>query len=212
VGECYAARVLIAAERLLIKLRQPAARADELIALRRRLRDERAREVSPDERALAAEVLAHKLAAAAALRGVHACGTCAAGQPLPTGRHDGGACCSGTTEVLFDDHELAALAHAGTHASDLAPPARRDVPAGCAFRGAPGCSLAVAHRPARCVHYLCEGLRGELHRAGALDGVLATLGELDRAMAAYTAVHRARMDREVLAPLVAALEDLTARK
>jgi hypothetical protein len=43
--------VLIAVERLLIKVRHPASRADELIALRRRLRDEFARAIDDEERA-----------------------------------------------------------------------------------------------------------------------------------------------------------------
>jgi hypothetical protein len=202
----------VAIERLIVKLRQPASRADEVIAVRRRLRTERAAEVDAAERALAAEVGAAKHAVAARLAGVTSCGSCATGQPWPRGEHDGGACCAGTTADLFDPHELAALAHAGTRARDLQPPPGREPHAGCAFRGATGCSLALAHRPARCVHYVCDGLRAELHRRGDLDAAEADLAGLNHAMAAYTAAHRDRLDREVLAPLVAALTEATDRR
>ena len=192
-------------ERLMMRLRQPASRAAEVLALRRRLRAERARVVTDDERALAAEVAHRKLAVAAAIGGVASCGSCAAHQPWPVGGFAGGACCSGVTAEVIDDHELAALARAGTRPRDLRPPAGRDGHAGCAFRGAEACSLALEHRPARCVHYACDTLRGELHRRGRLDDVEARLAELDGAMRAFTAVHRARQDREVLAPVVDAM-------
>jgi hypothetical protein len=195
--------VVIAVERLLLRVRQPASRADELIELRRRLRDELAAEVDDEERALAREVHVRKLRVAEDLRAVASCRSCATGQPLPRGRYDGGDCCSGVTADLFDDNELAALAHAGTRTGDLVPP--RDDHAGCAFRGARGCTLDVAHRPSRCVHYLCDALRRELHARGQLDAIEAKLGELARAMQRFTAVHQARRDREVVAPLIDAL-------
>ncbi|HKE19321.1 MAG TPA: hypothetical protein VKB80_30805 [Kofleriaceae bacterium] len=197
--------MLIAAERLLIKVRQPRSRADELIALRTRLRVERARDVDADERTLARDVLASKLAVAAELHGVRSCATCATGRPWPRGVHDGGDCCSGVTAELFDDDELAALARAGTRARDLVAPRGADAHAGCAFRGPHGCSLDVAHRPGRCVRYLCGTLRGELHAGGRLDGALARLAQLDAAMQAFVAVRRARLDREVIAPILDAI-------
>ena len=203
--------VLITAERLLIKVRQPASRAGELIELRRRARAEAASDVSDEERALAREVHARKLAVVAALGHVSSCGTCARGQPWPLGAHAGGACCSGVTGDLFDDAELAALVHAGTRARDLTPPAREHVHAGCAFRASDRCTLEVAHRPARCVHYVCDSLRRELHTRGHLDTIEATLAELNAAMQRFTAAHRARADREVLAPLIAALGSRRSR-
>jgi hypothetical protein len=196
--------MLIAVERLLLKLRQPASRADELVELRRRLRDEVASDVDDEERLLAHAVHASKLEVAAELRAVSSCGSCAIRQPWPVGAYDGGACCSGVTAELFDDNELAALAHAGTRTRDLVPP-RRDLHAGCAFRGSRGCTLDVAHRPARCVHYVCDTLRRELHDRGKLDAIEAKLADLNRAMQRYVAVHQARRDREVLAPLIAAV-------
>ena len=194
-----------------MRLRQPASRAAEVAALRQRLRTARASAVPDEERALAAEVARAKRAAAAATGSVTSCGSCAVHQPWPVGGFAGGACCSGTTAHVFDDHELAALAGAGTRPRDLRPPAGRDAHAGCAFRGAHACSLALEHRPARCVHYLCDALRAELHRAGRLDDIEARLANLDRAMRALTAAHRERQDREVLAPVLAAVRAAARR-
>lgn len=198
--------MFVPVERLLIRLRQPASRALELNALRTRLRAALAGPVDDEERALAREVLARKLRVADLLRAVSSCRSCAIGQPWPRGHHDGGACCAGVTAELFDDHELAALASAGTRPRDLTPPRGDDGHAGCGFRGPRGCTLEVAHRPGRCVHYLCDTLRRELHRNHQLDTIEARLADLDRAMQRFVAVHRARLDREVLAPLIAALE------
>jgi hypothetical protein len=202
--------VLIAVERLLIKLRQPAPRADELIELRGRLRDELASRVDDDERMRAQAVRAAKLAVVAELDAVRSCGSCAAGQPWPVGHHAGGACCSGVTASLFDDDELAALAHAGTGLGDLTPP--REAAAGCAFRASTGCTLDAVHRPARCVHYLCATLRRELHAGGRLDAIEARLAALDLAMQRFVAVHRARREREDVAPLVEALTAAARRR
>jgi hypothetical protein len=202
--------VLIAVERLLIKLRQPASRARELIELRKRLRAELAADVDDEERTLARSVLAQKRAVAAQLDAVSSCRTCATGQPFPVGHYDGGACCSGVTADLFDEHELAALAHAGTRPRDLIAPHADH--AGCAFRGSTGCTLELAHRPARCVHYVCNTLRRELHSRGQLDAIEHDLAELDRGMRQFRAVHQARLDREVLAPLIEAIASATTRR
>ncbi|HEY5937735.1 MAG TPA: hypothetical protein VIU61_23970 [Kofleriaceae bacterium] len=199
--------MLIAVERLLIKIRQPRSRAAELIALRRRLRAERARDVDDEERALAREVLARKLAVSAELTAVSSCRSCATGAPWPRGGYDGGDCCAGVTADLFDDNELAALAHAGTRPQDLHPPAGADAHAGCAFRGPTGCSLEVTHRPGRCVHYLCETLRGELHARGQLDAMEARLGELNRTMQQFVTVHQARADLDIVMPILDAIRD-----
>lgn len=181
-----------------MKLRQPASRADELNALRQRVRDELAADVGDDERALARDVHAAKMRVAAQLTDVTSCAK------------DQGACCSGITPHLFDAPELAALVGAGTRLADLTPPARSDRHDGCAFRGPVGCTLATEHRPARCVHYVCNDLRRELHRAGRLDAIEASLAELNAAMKRFSQTHAERVDREVLAPLVAAL--VAARK
>jgi hypothetical protein len=195
--------MLIAAERLLIKLRQPASRAAELIELRRRLRAELASGASEDEHALAREVHAAKLAVVAELRDIRSCASCSTGQPWPNGHYSGGDCCCGVTNEVFDDHEVGALAHAGTRARDLVPP--RDEHAGCSFRGARGCSLEVEHRPARCVHYVCDVLRHELHDRGRLDTIEAKLGELNQAMQRFTAARKVRLDEQVVGPLIEAI-------
>jgi hypothetical protein len=205
----YVAEVLIAIEQLLIKVREPRSRADELIALRRRVRDDLERDIDDHERQLATAVHTKKLEVAAELHAVRSCSSCATRQPWPVGGYDGGACCSGVTADLFDDHELAALVDAGTRTRDLVPP-RRDHHAGCAFRGSHGCSLEVAHRPARCVHYVCDTLRRELYDRGQLDAIEAKLAELDLAMQRFTAVHQARRDRETIAPLFDAIADAIA--
>ncbi len=115
------------------------------------------------------------------------------------------------TGDLFDDNELAALAHAGTRAHDLSPPPGSDTHAGCAFRGPRGCTLEVEHRPGRCVHYICDTLRRELYTRGQLDAIEATLADLNRDMQRFTAVHQARCDRDVLAPLIEAITDARSR-
>ena len=189
----------------LSRLLQPRARAAELAQLDRRLRAERAADVDPAERASAHAVDDAKRAVTAALTDVTACRGCARGRPWPVGQHAGGACCAGVTADLFDDDELAALAHAGTRPGDLTAPPRRDPVAGCAFRGATGCTLAAAHRPARCVHFACAELRAELHGRGQLDALEARLATLDAAMREFRAHHRARRDREVVAPIVDAI-------
>jgi hypothetical protein len=203
--------MLVAAERLLIKLRQPRARADELVELRSRLRDELGSVVDAEERALARAVRARKLAVAAELHDVISCRSCATSQPAPVGHYAGGACCSGVTGKLFDDNELAALAHAGTRPRDLIPPPGHDAHAGCAFRGSGGCSLDVADRPARCVRYVCDSLRRELHARGQLDPIEAKLDDLDRTMQRFAAVHHARRDREVIERVIEAVASAVAR-
>lgn len=198
--------MLVPLDRLLRRLRQPRTRADELVALDRRLRAARTTAVTAEERALAAEVSARKHELARVLGEVTSCATCAKGHPAPRGLHDGGACCAGDTPALFDDHELAALALAGTRPLDLTAPRSAEPHAGCAFRGALGCSLALAHRPGRCVHYLCDDLRRELHRHARLDAVEEAQAALDQAMRRFVAARTARLDREAAAPLAAALE------
>ncbi|MEO8548977.1 MAG: hypothetical protein ABI678_03365 [Kofleriaceae bacterium] len=197
--------MLIAVERLLLKLRQPASRAGELIELHRRLRAEVRSEPAAEEHVLAAAILDQKRQVSALLDAVTSCRSCATGQPFPTGHFAGGACCAGVTNELFDDNELAALAHAGTRVGDLAAP--RTDHAGCAFRGAHGCTLEVSHRPARCVRYVCDTLWRELHDLGRLAKVEAELAELDRRVHQFRAVREERVDRQVLAPLIEAIAE-----
>jgi hypothetical protein len=175
--------------------------------VRQRLADAAPESAGGDERALARRLLDLKLATAAASGAVSSCARCATGQPWPrggyAGAYAGGDCCSGTTAHLFSDAEVAALASTGTRRSDLRAPG--DAPAGCAFRGATGCSLEVAHRPSVCVRYACAGLSRELHRLGRLDDVERLARELGETLAAFTAANAARRDREWADAEVAAI-------
>ena len=181
------------------RLIQVRSRATELAALKRRLRAER----TGAEHAAAREIRSLKARLAAAIGEVTSCATCAAGMPWPRGAYAGGDCCSGRTEHLFSDDEVAALAQAGTRPRDLVAP--RGQHPGCAFRGAAGCTLDVEHRPTVCVRYACLGLQRELHRAGRLDAVEALAAELAQALARFTAVVAARRERELLAQVARSL-------
>ncbi|HET9987835.1 MAG TPA: hypothetical protein VFQ65_04930 [Kofleriaceae bacterium] len=197
--------MLIAVERLLLKLRQPRSRADELIELHGRLRAELRSHPDAEEPLLARAILEQKLRVSALVRDAVSCASCATGQPFPVGHHDGGACCAGVTADLFDDDELAALAHAGTRPGDLIAP--REDHAGCAFRGSTGCTLDLGDRPARCVHYVCDTLRREVHARGDLDTLERELAELTHRVQRFRTVRSARVDRQVLAPLFEAIAD-----
>lgn len=199
--------MLVGVERLLIRIKHPRSRADELNVLRARFRAALAETPDPDERALAERVLGGKRAVSSALANVTSCRSCEAEGHAYTG----GSCCGGVTAELFDDNEVAALAQSGTRPSDLTPPAGNDQHLGCAFRGPRGCTLDVGNRPGRCVLYICEILSREIHRAGQLDGVETLIADLQRDMKAFIVAHKARTDRDVLAPLVAALEDHARR-
>ena len=172
--------------------RQVRSRAAELGALKRRMRAERA----TSERDEALQIRSLKVRLAAATGAVSSCGSCATGKPWPGGAYDGGHCCSGQTEELFTAEDVAALAQAGTRPRDLVAP-RGEHP-GCAFRGPAGCTLSAEHRPVICVRFLCDDLRGELHRRGRLDEVEALAAELEHALAGFAAALAARREREWL--------------
>jgi hypothetical protein len=61
------------------------------------------------------------------------------------------------------------------------------------------------------VHYLCDTLRRELHARGQLDEIEARLAELNLEMQRFVVVHKARRDREVLGPIIEAIESATRR-
>ncbi|MFT3698592.1 MAG: hypothetical protein QM831_35935 [Kofleriaceae bacterium] len=191
---------MIAVDRLLWKLRQPRSRASELISLQKRVAIEAGKRISTEERALALEVRAKKLAVTAALTAVTSCAKCDHGDP-----YKGGACCGGNTADLFDERELALLVHAGTTVDDLTPPRGADPHVGCAFRGPTGCTQGLAHRPGRCVHYMCDIIKRELHGRGELVAIEAKLQDLNATVQRYFAVYRERTDREVLEPIVDAI-------
>jgi hypothetical protein len=195
--------MLIPVERLFTRWRHVPSRADELIALRQRARVERTARATREEREAAHEVRALKLQLSSALAGVTSCASCAEGKPAPRGVFTGGDCCSGVTAELFSDDEVAALAQAGTRARDLTAP--RGDHAGCAFRGAMGCTLQPVHRPVRCVTYVCGRLQRELRDRDALAAVDEMICALQTAMTRFRALRNTRIDDELLAPLEAAL-------
>jgi hypothetical protein len=191
--------VLIPVERLLLRVRQVPSRADELFALRQRVRSERATRAGDDEHATALEMRALKMRISAALSSVSSCTTCATGRRAPRGTFPGGDCCSGVTADLFSEDEVAALVLAGTRPRHLRPP--RTDHAGCAFRGAAGCTLSSQDRPQRCVHYTCHVLRRELSSAGGLEPIDVLLDELQRLMARFVTLRAGRLEAELFAPL-----------
>ncbi len=200
--------MLIAIERLLVRVRQVRSRAEELITLRSRFRREAAAGAGEEERALAASIRVLKVDISAALGEVASCRTCARGKRAPRGTFVGGDCCAGVTADLFDDDEVAVLAQAGTRPRHLTPP--RDEHAGCAFRGPVGCTLEAADRPMRCVHYTCMILRRELRAQGQLAPLDVHLAELKRQMARFVELRARRLDDELLAPLEQAIDSMRA--
>jgi hypothetical protein len=177
--------VLIAAWRLVDRLRHPRSRAEEVAALRRRLAEAKGPgEVSAAEVEAAAELRRLREELSAALGAVASCSGCARGHPLPHGRWDGGHCCSGRTEEIWSDADIAALRLSGTSPWSLTLPASDH--AGCAFRGPSGCSLAVGDRPNLCVRYLCLDLREELRERGDLPAIKAKAAALGAAMERFS--------------------------
>lgn len=191
--------MLIPLERLLVRVRQAPSRADELLALRQRVRTESHARAGDEERATALAMRALKQRISAALSSVSSCTTCATGRRAPRGTFPGGDCCSGVTADLFSDDEVAALVLAGTRPRHLRPP--RTEHAGCAFRGALGCTLSSQDRPQRCVHYTCHALRRELSPRGELAPLDVLLDELQRLMARFVALRAVRLEAELFAPL-----------
>lgn len=180
--------MLIAARYLVDRLRHERSRAEEVAALRRRFAA--VEPASAEEIALAVELRGLREELVAALGEVSSCSGCARGHPLPHGRWDGGHCCGTRTENVFTDDEVAALRLAGTTPARLVPPAGPHE--GCAFRGAQGCSLAVADRPDICVRYLCRELEDELRARGELRAVKAVATRIAGALSRFSAQRAAR--------------------
>ncbi len=169
--------MLISVRQLIDRARHPRSRADDLAKLSARFAAQpSSREAGPEAVALAKELRELRLEMVEALEGVSACGGCAKGHPEPAGRWSGGHCCGGGTFRVFTQNEVAALKLAGTRMRDLRPPVGDH--AGCAFRGATGCSLAPEHRPTICVRFICLELRAELRHQPRFKRIAG----LDRAM------------------------------
>ncbi len=160
--------MLIAAQYLVDRLRHPRSRADEVAALRRRFA---AATSAPGafELQLAADLRRRREQLQSAFAGVRSCSHCARGHPLPHGRYPGGHCCGAGTTVVFTDDEVAALRLSGTTPGRLVAPTGDH--AGCAFRGARGCTLTFVDRPNICVRYICLELERELRARGDLRAI-----------------------------------------
>ncbi len=189
--------MLVPLRRLVLRARHVRSRADELVDVYDRLRSAGGA-FGDEERELATELRALKIRVSAMLADVSSCGRCANGKPAPRGVFSGGDCCSSITAELFDDDELAALAAGGTRAGDLRAPTAAH--AGCAFRGAMGCTLTAGDRPVRCVRYTCGTLRREIHARGDLAVIEELLAELRAMMERFLALRSARLDDELLGP------------
>ena len=177
------------------------ARADELYAVRRRLEaKERPDVAGAAEARLALRLRQLREELMARIGPVESCAHCA--QPQ-SATWPGGFCCSGHTEALFTDHELAALRLAGTTAAALTPP--RAHQAGCVFRGPKGCSLKVAHRPCLCVRFVCGQLRSELDKRGNSAAIVRLQDELRVAFDSFVQQRGKRMESTSLAQLEASL-------
>jgi hypothetical protein len=185
--------MLIAARRLVDRLRHPRSRADELAGLGRRFAAAPSPEIAGAEAvALALEMRALRVELSAALAGATGCTRCSRGHPLPAGRWDGGHCCSGRTEQIFTEVEVAAISLAGTNFLRLAAP--RSDHAGCAFRGPTGCSLDPADRANICVRYVCVDLERELRDDGRWSEVRRLRAALAKAFARFTSLQSADHD------------------
>lgn len=194
---------LIPLRYLVDRWQQPRSRADEIRTLRRRLIDQpKLDAVSPQEAALAHELRDLRLQLSQAIGAVESCKTCAIGHPPPHGHFAGGHCCGLKTEDAFNDDELAALRQTGTTPSRLRPPPPGSDHAGCSFRGAMGCSLAVPDRPNLCVRYLCPDLQREVSLRGDLDRIEALGSKMEAVYLQFITLRRARLEEEEARALI----------
>jgi hypothetical protein len=192
--------MLIPVSYLLDRWRQPRSRADEALALRRRFSREPAKsEVSSEEAAASSELRALRLALSQAIGSVESCRHCAIGHPPPHGHFAGGHCCGLQTEDAFNDDEVAALRQAGTTLRELRLP--RGDHAGCAFRGATGCSLSAPDRPNLCLRYVCNDLARELNARGDLPAIEALSARMEEVYLRFITLRRERIDAEEVAKL-----------
>ncbi len=192
-------------------LLRPATRAHEVASLRLRLMAEASpRQVDPQERRLALRLRDMRTQMIGLIGDVRACRSCARGYPLPHGRWEGGYCCGGTTENVFQQEELACLRASGTRPRDFRTP--RAVHAGCAFRGPRGCSLAPAHRPNLCVRYTCRDLHEEFSKRGIERQVRQLASQIQRTFSEYRSLRSNRLDRESLERFEAETKKISGKR
>ena len=193
------AQVFILLRYLLDRLSGARARADELYIVLRRLEAKEGPDVVGDaETQLALRLRQLREELMARVGPVESCARCV--QPR-SATWPGGFCCSGHTEALFSDHELAALRLAGTTAAALTPP--RANQAGCVFRGPKGCSLKVAHRPCLCVRFVCSELWSELDKRGNCAAIVQLQDELRLAFDSFVQQRSERIESSSFAQLEA---------
>ena len=123
---------------------------------------------------------------------VRTCAHCADESPGPSGPWAGGYCCTGRTELLFDEAEIAALAAAGTRPRHLRR--RPTHPTGCRFLSDRGCVLPPRHRPNQCLRYLCPELQRELHARGVLDRIEQACEENERLFRSFDERRKERLE------------------
>jgi hypothetical protein len=171
------------------RLLGPRTRADELRDVRRRLAGRAGpRVASPEEVRLALRLRVLRESLCAQLGRVEACTCCVRPRSLDW---PGGHCCSGRTEDLFTEDELAALKLSGTTSSQLRSPLTGH--AGCAFRGPLGCSLPPAHRPSLCVRYMCFDLQRELDLREDNEETNRLQAEIRRGFECFVNLRKARL-------------------
>jgi hypothetical protein len=195
--------VLVSLRYFLDRLSGPRTRADELRDVRRRLVEQSGPGIASDaEVQLAQRLRLLRERLVAQFGAVEACGRCM----RPRSAYwPGGQCCSGHTQRLFTEHELAALKLAGTTPALLrAPRGEHD---GCAFRGPRGCSLGAAHRPCLCVRYTCRELQSELDQRNDIRAITRLQQELRVGFERFVERRQERLDASVFAELRASFGD-----
>lgn len=191
--------MFLAVRYLLDRLCGPRSRADELLALRRRLTEQDACKTAGEtEKRLARRLCELREQLAARLGQVEACARCG---ETPTTLWRGGQCCSARTHELFSDPELTALRLTGTKPSDLTHACGEH--AGCAFREPTGCSLPVRNRPSVCVGYACRELLVELRRRGDAAVIARLQDELQGVFQRFLSERAARLEANLFEELEA---------
>lgn len=175
--------LLLPVRDLVRRWRAPRSRGADVDAVRRRIGAALADGGSDDAVRLARELRELRPLVSEAFGRVRACSTCARGRPEPHGHWRGGFCCGGATEGVFSPDEVAALALGGTRPRDLRPPPGDH--AGCAFRGAEGCSLDPVDRPNLCVRFACRELEAELRDDGEWQRVRELTKRLETTFARF---------------------------
>lgn len=179
--------------RVLDRVSHQPSRADALAVLRRRLAAfPSSAQSRGEERELAETMRRLRVGIAGMLRDVRSCRSCAKGCPMPQGQWDGGFCCSGETEEIFSDDELASLAAAGVSWRMWQAP--QGPHAGCVFRGAFGCSLVPEARPNLCLHYICRELSHELAKRGEFEAIDACCTALIETFRTFVVLRRGAQD------------------